>query len=168
MLNLLRCLLLLLVLPACTKESPSPAAPAGQSAVPSSMRLDSAPPAAVSVVDARSAADGAEVVVAGRVRDFVEARAVFTIADMSLKSCLDPEDPSEGCPTPWDYCCVDRKALKEGTATIEVLDGDKPALGSAKGWNGLDHLKEVVVRGKLRKDGDGNLSVLATGVYVKP
>jgi len=133
------------------------------------MRLDAAPPAAVSVLDARAAADGAEVVVAGRVRDFVDARAVFTIADMSLKSCLDPEDPmGDGCKTPWDYCCVDRKALKDGTATIEVLDGDQPAAGSAKGWNGLDHLKEVVVRGKLRKDGDGNLSVIASGVYVKP
>ncbi|HTF89148.1 MAG TPA: hypothetical protein VK843_12115 [Planctomycetota bacterium] len=133
------------------------------------MRLDAAPPAASSVVDLRkSAADGAEVVVTGRARDFVATRAAFTIADLSLKSCAEPGDKMADCDTPWDYCCEDPARLAQGTATIEVREGTELAKGSVQGWNGLDHLKQVVVRGKLQKDAEGNLAVVADGIYVQP
>lgn len=153
---------------ACSHESAAPAAvtqtPAKFSAA---LRLAEAPPSALSVLDLRnSVADGAEVVVTGRAKDFVATRAVFTIADMSLKSCADKGDKMD-CDTPWDYCCADPKALAAGTAAIEVREGTEIASGTAQGWNGLDHLKQVVVHGKLRKDDKGNLAVVADGIFVK-
>lgn len=160
---------LLPLLSACGKESAAPQAPTNTSIVlPASLRLDSAPTPAIGVLEARAnAADGSEVILTGRAKDFVATRAVFTMADMSLKSCADPEDKMN-CETPWDYCCEDPKRLSQGTVAVELRDGDKLAMGSAQGWNGLDHLREVVVRGTLKKDDKGNLTVIAKGVYVKP
>jgi hypothetical protein len=156
-------------LAACSDATKDPApTPAPSITLPVSMKLDVAPPAAESVIDARKDADGSDVVVTGRVRDFIATRSVFTIADLSIRSCAEPDSPMGDCKTPWDYCCADPKALAAGTATIELHDGDKPAMGSAQGWNGLDHLKQVVVKGKIKKDATGNLAVIASGIFVKP
>ena len=160
--------LLSLLACACSKESAPPPAQNTSTTLPQSLHLNVAPAPALSVLDVRAnAADGSEVILTGRAKDFVATRAVFTLADMSLKSCADGEDTME-CETPWDYCCEDPKRLSTGTVAIELFDGDKLALGSAQGWNGLDHLREVVVKGKLKKDDKGNLTVVAQGVYVKP
>ena len=160
---------LLLTLAACSHESAVPPPSANTSTtLPAALRLSSAPTGAISVLDARSQlSDGSEVVLIGRAKDFVATRAVFTIADLALKSCADEGDKMN-CETPWDYCCEDPAHLAQGTAAIELHDGEKIAMGSAQGWNGLDHLREVVVRGKLKKDGQGNLTVVADGVFVKP
>ncbi len=161
--------LCLLALCACSHEASHPAAPPVSAAVfPASLKLDAAPAAAQSVIDVRkTATDGADVVVTGRVRDFVDTRAVFTIADLSLKSCADKNDKME-CETPWDYCCEEPTKLAQGSTAIEVHEGGKLALGSAQGWNGLDHLKQVTVRGKFTKDAAGNVTVIASGIYVQP
>lgn len=161
--------LLSLLVCACSQEpASSPASQNTSTVLPASLRLESAPGPALSVLDLRTqAADGSDVILTGRAKDFVATRAVFTMADMSLKSCADEGDKMN-CETPWDYCCEDPKRLNAGTVAVELFDGDKLALGSAQGWNGLDHLREVVVRGKLKKDDKGNLTVVAQGVYVKP
>lgn len=161
--------LIFLALAACSHESShSPETPPTNVALPAALKLDVAPPAALSVIDVRkTAADGADVVVTGRVRDFVATRAVFTIADMSLKSCAEPGDTME-CETPWDYCCEDATKLAAGTAAIEVHDGGALVTGTAQGWNGLDHLKSVVVKGKAKVDAKGNLAVIASGIFVQP
>ena len=41
-------------------------------------------------------------------------------------------------------------------------------LKGARGFHGLDHLKKVVVRGTAEKDPQGNLTVVAKGVFVRP
>lgn len=157
--------LLLLALVACSPAND--ASSAGATAMPAALKLEAAPAAAQGVLALHEQTDGAEVVVAGRVRDFVGTRAMFTIADLSLKSCADGGDTME-CETPWDYCCEEPSGLARGTAAIEVHDGDKLVEGSVQGWNGLDHLKQVVVRGKLHKDAAGNLAVIANGIFVQP
>jgi hypothetical protein len=161
---------LVLALAACSKgsEIPPPAAdPARPAAVlPPSLRLESAPSAAISVVEARAAADGTEVAVTGRVKDIVATRAVFTIADLSLKSCAEPGDTMD-CETPWDYCCEDPARLAAGVATVEVRSGAELVTGTIQTWNGLDHLKSVVVVGKLTKDDKGNATIVASGIYVQ-
>ncbi|HUR28891.1 MAG TPA: hypothetical protein VM509_11945 [Planctomycetota bacterium] len=161
--------LCLLLVAACSKESNSATSPAASAAIPASMKLEAAPPAAISVIDLRkSAADGAEVVVTGRVKYFGEKRAIFTIADMSLKSCSDAGDAMvDSCKTPWDYCCVDSKVLAEGTTAIEVRADGQPAQGTVKGWNGLDYLKQVTVHGKVHRAADGDLAVIADGIFVQ-
>ncbi len=162
--------LVFVALTSCSHEA-APLATTTQTstALPASLRLETAPPNAISVLEARTKlADGDDVVLAGRAKDFVATRALFTIADLSLQSCADRGDKMDDCKTPWDYCCVDPRTLAEGTAAIEVHDGEAIALGSAEGWNGLDHLKKVVVRGKLKKDAKGNLAVVASGIFVQP
>ncbi len=158
-----------LALCACSHEAPPATSPPLSAALfPASLKLDAAPPAAQSVFDVRkTATDGADVVVTGRVRDFVDTRAVFTIADLSLKSCADGSDKME-CETPWDYCCEDPTKKAQGSTAIEVHEAGKLVLGSAQGWNGLDHLKQVTVRGKFTKDAGGNVAVIASGIYVQP
>lgn len=162
--------LILVAFASCSHESqPSAASTQTSAKLPASLRLSAAPQPMLSVLDLRNTiADGADVVVTGRAKDFVATRAVFTIADMSLHSCADKGDKMDDCPTPWDYCCVEPKTLAEGTAAIEVHAGAEIAMGSAQGWNGLDHLKQVVVKGKLKKDAKGNLSVIADGIFVQP
>jgi hypothetical protein len=156
---------LILLACACSAETTPPSA--ASSVLPQALALKVAPAPAWSVTEARAkAADGSEVILTGRAKDFADASTVFTLADMSLKSCADTEDEMQ-CTTPWDYCCEDRKLLAEGVVTIELLNGDKPGAGSAKGWNNLDHLREVTVRGTFKKDEQGNITVLANGLFVK-
>lgn len=159
--------LLFAALVACSRAPATDAsATATPAAMPASLKLESPPAAPQNVVDVKqSAADGAEVVVTGKVMDFVATRAAFKIADLSLHSCADGDDKME-CKTPWDYCCEDPARLAAGTTTIEVHEGADVAKGTARGWNGLDHLKQVVVRGKVKKDAQGNVTVIANGIYV--
>jgi hypothetical protein len=35
------------------------------------------------------------------------------------------------------------------------------------GWNGVDHLKTVVVKGRAERDSAGNLTIAASGVFVR-
>lgn len=165
-------LVCVLALVACSKEGGSASGPAApqdpakpRAALPAALHLATAPSPAASVADVRKLDSGADVVVVGRVKDIVATRAVFTIADLSLKSCAEPGD-SMNCATPWDYCCEDRERLAAGVATIEIRDGDAPLQGTVQFWNGLDHLKQVVVAGRLVKDEKGNASVIASGIYV--
>jgi hypothetical protein len=160
--------LLLLAAASCNRDSKEAAPPTKAKVVaelPASLVLKTPPPGAIGVYDARTGGvEGGEVVLTGRAKDFVDTQAVFTLADMSLASCAEEGD---GCATPWDYCCVDATKLAQGTAMVEVHQGDAVAKGSLLGWNGLDHLKQVVVKGKFQRDANGNVSVIADGVYVQ-
>ena len=119
------------------------------------------------VVEAKAQAKDAEkVVVQGKVKDFVEGQAVFTLADNAMKSC---KDNGENCPTPWDYCCNSKDAISKNTATVKVIAeaGSKKALKeNIQGVKGIDHLVPVTVEGTAQKDKTGNLVVLADKIYL--
>jgi hypothetical protein len=109
--------------------------------------------------------DGDEVVIVGRIggsgKPFT-GRASFTVVDLSLEPCDD-----DGCGNPW--CSADDKALKQGTVLVKFADENgKTMADDAQTALGLKMLQSVTVRGKAKRDGDGNLSVLASGIYVKP
>ena len=113
----------------------------------------------------KDATSGDPVVIEGKIKDFVDGAAVFTLVDNSLKSC---KDRSHGCTTPWDYCCEDGTKVAEGSATVKVMGPDnQPVLSSIKGVRKLDHLTPVAVEGKAVKDAQGNLTVEATKIYIK-
>lgn len=57
--------------------------------------------------------------------------------------------------------------LRDSTITIEFHDEDKLRKVSARGWHGIDHLVEVTVQGKVKKDAQGNVVLVATGIHVK-
>ncbi len=116
-----------------------------------------------------SAEDDEEVVVVGRIggssNPWIDGRAAFSIVDPSLKACSDI--PGDGCKTPWDYCCETDK-LPSATALVKVVDenGDVVKADPKKSLK-LDELQTVVVRGKAKRDGEGNLTVLADSLYVR-
>jgi hypothetical protein len=132
--------------------------------------LESEPADALDVIAAREAAeDEDEVVVVGRVGGsadpWVEGRAAFSIVDRSLKACSDIE--GDDCPLPWDYCCETEK-LPSATALVKVVDPAGKLVGAdARQLLNVRELQTVVVRGRAARDDAGNLTVLATGVFVK-
>lgn len=143
----------------------------GQAASPEvekAVVADAATTKALDVMAAKSSAKtGERVAVQGKVKDFVEGQAVFTIMDLSMKSC---RDNGENCPTPWDYCCYQKSDISKGAATVKIVGpaGGKQAIKSGvKGVNGVDHLVTVTAEGVVQKDKAGNLIVLAEKVHVK-
>lgn len=112
--------------------------------------------------------DGQEVsvigVIGGSREPFVDGLAAFTIVDPKVPSCVD----EEGCPTPWDYCCT-QDQVKDNIATVKIVDGSNaPVAKSAKELLGVSELSTVVVSGIASRDGQGNLSLAATKVFVRP
>ena len=132
--------------------------------------LSEEPDGASDVIKVREESqNGDDVVLVGRIggssSPWIEGRAVFSIVDGSLKACSDI--PGDECPKPWDYCCETDK-LPTSTALIKVVDEDGSLVkADAKGLLGVKELSTVIVKGKAQRDDAGNLTVLATGVFVE-
>jgi hypothetical protein len=150
--------------------SEGPLAPSSETAAARSKYLLREEPAgAKGVIELRKAAQNEdEVVVVGRiggdVNPWVEGLAAFLIADSSLKPCNEIE--GDACETPWDYCC--ESDLNDKKATVRLVDeqGETVAIDSRK-LLGVKELATVVVRGKALRDEAGNLTILATGVFMR-
>jgi hypothetical protein len=133
--------------------------------------LQEEPSGAKGVLDLRKEAkDGEDIVVVGRVggrvEPFVKGRTSFTIVDPSLKTCSDIE--GDNCSTPWDYCCERPEDLARATVLVKFVDeGGKTLEQDAREVLGIKPLQTVVVRGRAKRDGDGNLTVLASGLHVR-
>ncbi|MCU0872001.1 MAG: hypothetical protein MUE50_06615 [Pirellulaceae bacterium] len=152
------------------------AAPVAES--PPTAKIDAAayvlaaePAGAQTVIPVReSAQDQDEVAVVGRIggsaNPWVDGRASFSIVDPALEACSDR--PDDHCPQPWDYCCeTDR--LAKAKALVKVVDGQGRLLAAdARELFALKELQTVVVQGKAQRDDAGNLTVLASGIYVRP
>jgi hypothetical protein len=129
------------------------------------------PAGAKAVLAARQEAkDGDDVVIVGRIggeaKPWVEGKAAFWIVDASLKSCKD--NPGDKCETPWDYCCEPKEQLRQAMATVKIVDEQgKTVAADARQLLGVKELQTVVVRGQAKRDENGNLTVLATGLYVR-
>ncbi len=131
--------------------------------------LKSEPAGALEILKARESVKNAEeVVLVGRIGGAVDPwtpdRAAFTIVDNSFKDCSATGD--DGCPTPWDYCC-ERDAGKTKVQVRVVDASGKLIQKDAKSLLGLKELQTVVVQGKAKRDDQGNLTVMATGIFVK-
>ncbi|MDZ4688637.1 MAG: hypothetical protein SH850_26485 [Planctomycetaceae bacterium] len=156
----------------CGQSATGPA-PQTTSATPSvasaSVLLHEQPADAKPVADVRgSAEDGVDVTILGRIgggaNPWVDGRAAFTIVDPKVAPC----HPSEGCPTPWDYCCSTDQ-LPKNSAMIKIVDTAGGTVEQdARQLLGVKELQTVVVKGKAKRDEAGNLTVLASGVFVVP
>jgi hypothetical protein len=109
---------------------------------------------------------GDEVVCGRRVGIDGSDRAYFTLVDASLKACSETplQDP---CKTPWDFCCSPPEELAKLSALVQFREGGELVAGNVLGFDGLDHLKNVIVKGKAEKDSSGNLTVVASGIFVR-
>ena len=117
----------------------------------------------------REAKDGDEVVVTGRIggeRDpWVEGLAMFNIVDNSLVPCN--EIPGDNCSLPWDYCCDPNVAASR--TLVEVVDKNGQTVAEdARRLLRVKELQTVVVKGTARRDTDGNVTLIATGIFVQP
>lgn len=156
-------------------SGPTPSAVTKTEAAPSAdgakLLLAEAPSASEDVIAARaSAKDGDDVSIEGRiggaVDPWVDGRAVFTIVDRTLIPCN--ERLGDNCKTPWDYCC-DTDRLSKSIVTVKFVDEEGRTVPTdARKLLGVKELETVVVKGKAKRDDEGNLTVLATGLYVKP
>ena len=116
-----------------------------------------------------SVEDQAEITLVGRIggnlEPWIEGRAIFTVVDSSLQSC--ERIPGDNCPTPWDFCCRTDK-IPAASALVKVVDeSGQPIKSDARELLGVRELTEVIVSGKALRDDSGNLTVLASKVYVK-
>lgn len=142
--------------------------PSGISVAKSPYVASVEPVGAVPVGDARLSVKTDEQVtlvghIGGSPKPFVDGMAAFTIVDPKVAYC--PE--SEGCPTPWDYCC-EQNEVQKNIAMIKVVDSaGKLVAQDAKKLLGVKELSLVVVQGNAQRDEQGNLTLLATQVYLK-
>lgn len=132
--------------------------------------LDEEPEGATAVIQVREEAnDGDEVVLVGRIGGsldpWIEGRAAFSVVDESLRACSDI--PGDMCPKPWDYCCETDK-LPTATALVKVVDESGALVkADAKQLLAVQELSTLVIQGKAQRDDAGNLTVLASGIFVK-
>ncbi len=130
---------------------------------------ESEPNGAIPVGEAREKTeDGQDVTLVGLVggssEPFVEGLAAFTIVDAKVPYCAE----DEGCPTPWDYCCQ-TDAVKDNIATVKIVDDSgNPVSLDAREFLSVKELSTVVVTGKAQRDDQGNLTVAAKQVFVRP
>ena len=111
--------------------------------------------------------DGQDVTLVGLIggssEPFVKGLAAFTIVDPKVPYCA----PDEGCPTPWDYCC-ETDAVKQNIATVKIVDDSgKPVTQDAREFLNVKELSTVVVKGKAKRDEQGNLTVATSKIFVK-
>lgn len=127
------------------------------------------PTGAIPVGEAREKTeDGQDLtlvgVIGGSSKPFIDGLAAFTIVDAKVPYCAD----DEGCSTPWDYCC-ETDAVKENIATVKIVDDSgKPVAQDARELLDLKELSTVVVQGKAKRDDQGNLTVAASKIFVRP
>lgn len=132
--------------------------------------LTAEPEEARDVIQVReNAGDGDDVVIVGRIggseNPWIDGRAAFSIVDGSLQACSDI--PGDSCEKPWDYCCEASK-LPTATALVKLVDENGELVkADAKQLLDVRELSTVVVQGKASRDDAGNLTVLASGVYVR-
>jgi hypothetical protein len=160
------------LLAGCSRDNSAGPRAAESDAAGKKYLLAEEPAGAKSVTELRkSAKDGDDVVIVGRIggeqKPWIEGKAGFLIVDCSLKACSDID--GDGCETPWDYCCESKEKITNGLATIKFLDEHGKTIDAdARKFLGVDVLNTVVVRGKAKRDDEGNLIVLASGLYRRP
>jgi hypothetical protein len=116
----------------------------------------------------KSLKDGEPVSLVGKIggstHPWIEGQAAFTVVDTSLKSCRD--NINDSCPTPWDFCC--ETDLQNATALVKVVNEQLGVVKvDARQLLKLVELDTVVVTGIAKRDEAGNLTVLASGLYVR-
>lgn len=127
------------------------------------------PAGAVAVGEARQSVAGEQAItlvgtIGGSSEPFVDGLAAFTIVDTKVPCC----GVDEGCPTPWDYCCT-QDQVKDNIATVKIVDeAGRTVADDARKLLGVKELSTVVVEGNALRDDQGNLTIAATHIFVRP
>jgi len=113
----------------------------------------------------KEAKDGDEVAVVGKVggdsQPFTKGRASFLLADANLPV-------EEGCDCPWDFCEVPAERRRASVVTVKFVNDQGRTLSTeAREMFAIKELSTVVVKGKVSRDDKGNVTILATGLFVR-
>lgn len=175
--------LLALLAAACSQDDAKPSAPAAPpastpavatapAAAPSAgdakvsgsrFLLATEPTSALSILATKGKGEAKGVTLVGRVKETVHGFAAFSLTDLSLAYC-GADKKEDGCPTPWDYCCIADDKVAE--ATIQVAAREKGEVVETAVPE-LRNLDVVVVHGDVVKAKDGSLRVDADGWFRK-
>ena len=163
----------MLLLSACNPSKKSGAdTPDPSNSDLSAVLLESAPPDALTVTEARkNPKPGIEVTISGKVMGkmdpFVDGRALLTLGDPAKLTTCDLI-PGDSCETPWDVCCDDPDLIKESIATVQVVDDQgRPLKAGLKGLGGMKELSSLVIKGTVAEGSNAdNLLINATGIHV--
>lgn len=102
--------------------------------------------------------------IGGRVDPWIKSLAAFSIVDRSLKPCNEIE--GDTCETPWDYCCEPN--LADATVLVTFVDDQGQVIKqAARELLPVEELSTVVVQGKAKRDDAGNVTILASKLFVK-
>jgi hypothetical protein len=118
----------------------------------------------------KNAKEGDKVVfeakIGGRPEPFVKNRAIFLVADRSLKICGE-EDTD--CSSAAEPCCGSTETKNQKLLTVQFVGKDgKPLRVGAEGVRGLESRAKIVVEGTVAKvDDKGNVTVTATRIFVE-
>lgn len=149
--------------PACKKYPPAPSTDASEAL----MKVFSTEPegTAQAIHKVRSQVNpGDRVTLRGRVmgnpEPFLADRAIFILGDPEkLTPCN--ENPDDSCATPWDTCCDSAEDIREGTASIQVVDiSEKVLREPIEDINGLTKLSSVIVSGTVAQGANPNLLIV--------
>ena len=157
---------------ACDQSAPTPPKNATNSTLPKDLFVTQEPAGAAGVLKVRqSAKAGDHVAMIGRIggseKPFVSNRAVFTMVDASVKTCLEMGDAH--CPTPADYCCEDSTELAKSMASVKITDkSGKPLPISLAADGSLKPLMWIAVEGTLQPTDGGAFIVNAEHIYKMP
>lgn len=113
--------------------------------------------------------DQQDIVVVGRIggrkNPWVMDAAAFSIVDRSLTPCNELE--GDTCKTPWDYCCATNLPKSTLLVLFYSVDG-KLVKKDARSLLGVRELDTVVIQGKAKRDKAGNVTIVASKMYVVP
>jgi hypothetical protein len=148
-----------------------PAEKASATTLPAEAFVDEKPQDAKSVAEVKkNAKEGDKIVfeakVGGRPEPFVKNRAIFLVADRTLKICGE-EDTD--CTSGSEPCCGSEQARNQKLLTVQFVDKDgKPLRVGAEGVRGLESRAKIVVAGTVAKvDDKGNVTVSVNKIYVE-
>lgn len=166
-------LIALMLITGCTESTTEPISstesPTTTNVDGSKFILSEEPEAACDVLKAREEAkDGEDIVIVGRIGGssdpWIDGLAAFSIVDRSATPCN--EISGDKCPVPWDYCCEPDLASKTTLVKFTGEDG-RPLTAGAKDLFEVKELDTVVIKGKAKRDDAGNLTILASGMFVR-
>jgi hypothetical protein len=137
--------------------------------LPAGLLQEQEPAGAMDIIAVKAAppANGEVVVrgvIAGRAEPFIEGRAMFLLADLSLTA----KHKQRHGDAPLSPCCAAEGASLANTATIQVVGDDgRPLRVGLRGQHGLEPLAEVVVVGEVATPEGGDALVInARGIHV--
>lgn len=131
------------------------------------VHLNQEPAGAVEILDARDEAkDGEPIVLVGRLggglKPWIDGRAAFLLVDTRiLPSCKDGDHCEAGCPD------CSKEMLAASTMVKFLGDDGKVLAVDARELLGVKDESTLVVQGIASRDGAGNLSISAAGVFVR-